>query len=228
MAPSLGIEAEDSNGSESQSASCQKAGRQATKHRVQSSPIPHRAPPAAAECHFRQMVKRKSKARGLPAALLPAASTNQPAIKLQFRSQQHALRMTWSAALLAAGGLQPSSREWQQTAATGEVRRPANHQETQRTNVANDHPSKHRETQLQVKAQEWGCRRDPFEGGLDFDDSALQSERHRVGPVFGAEFGENVFYVTFDGFLCDRKLVGDELVRIAGLDERKNLDLSRR
>jgi hypothetical protein len=48
-----------------------------------------------------------------------------------------------------------------------------------------------------------------------------------VRPVVCAQFGEDVFHVTFDGFLGDGKLSGNLLVRISPGDQVKYTDFPR-
>ena len=50
---------------------------------------------------------------------------------------------------------------------------------------------------------------------LQVDDSALQSYRHSVCSVIGAEFGEDVADVTFHGLFRDGELGGNLLVGVA-------------
>src|SRR5271154_5271640 len=50
---------------------------------------------------------------------------------------------------------------------------------------------------------------------LKFDDSALQTYHRGVGSVVGAQFGEDVSDLAFDGFFTDGKLSGNLLIGIS-------------
>ena len=54
---------------------------------------------------------------------------------------------------------------------------------------------------------------------LEFDESALDPDRHSVRPVIGSQLRQDVRDVVFDGFLRDRKLSGDLSIAIAGRDQ---------
>ena len=49
---------------------------------------------------------------------------------------------------------------------------------------------------------------------LKFEDSALQTYHRGVGSVVGAQFGEDVSDLAFDGFFTDRKLRCNLLIGI--------------
>jgi hypothetical protein len=52
--------------------------------------------------------------------------------------------------------------------------------------------------------------------GLQFNNSALQANRNRVGPIASAELGEYVCNVTLDGRFADGKPIRDLLVGVPG------------
>ena len=62
-------------------------------------------------------------------------------------------------------------------------------------------------------------------GKLHLDDAALQADHGGVGPVVGAQFGENVFDPPLNGLFRDRKLVGNLLVGVAGRNQFQNARL---
>ena len=43
----------------------------------------------------------------------------------------------------------------------------------------------------------------PLSRGLEVDDSAFEADGNGVGPIIGAQFGENVFDVALYGFFRD-------------------------
>lgn len=47
------------------------------------------------------------------------------------------------------------------------------------------------------------------------DDTALQSDRHGMGPIVRGKFAQYAFNMPFDGFLGDRQHQADLPVRIA-------------
>src|SRR5215470_13732084 len=55
-------------------------------------------------------------------------------------------------------------------------------------------------------------------------DSPLQSDHGGMGPVVGAEFGEDVFDSALDRFFSDRELIRDLLVGISGSNQTQNSD----
>src|ERR1700675_3457450 len=59
------------------------------------------------------------------------------------------------------------------------------------------------------KPQEADCANPSFEGLLEVDDSAFQSDGNGVSPVICAQFGENVLDVALHGFFRDGELGGD-------------------
>ena len=65
-------------------------------------------------------------------------------------------------------------------------------------------------------------------GELQLDDSSLQSDHRGVGSIVGAQFRKDVLDSTLDGFLGDRELIRNLLVRIAGRDQSQHGDFRRR
>src|SRR5258708_9540535 len=52
----------------------------------------------------------------------------------------------------------------------------------------------------------------PLSRGLQFDDSAFQSDSDRVGSVVRAKFREDVLDVSLNGFLSASQFIGDQFV----------------
>ena len=51
---------------------------------------------------------------------------------------------------------------------------------------------------------------------LQLDDPSLQTDHRRLGPVVGAQLGENVLDSPLDRLLGDRQLIGNLLIGISG------------
>lgn len=66
----------------------------------------------------------------------------------------------------------------------------------------------------------------PLSRRLQLDDSALNRDSDRVGPVIRAKFCKDILDVALDRFFRDRQLCGDFFIRIAVRDEAKDLDLA--
>src|SRR5260370_15623269 len=47
-----------------------------------------------------------------------------------------------------------------------------------------------------------------------------------MGPVVSAKFGEYVRYVAFNGLFCNRKLTGDQFVRVPACYRSEHVDLA--
>src|SRR5260370_35869290 len=47
-----------------------------------------------------------------------------------------------------------------------------------------------------------------------------------MGPVVSAKFGEYVRYVAFNGLFCNRKLTGDQFVRVSACNQSEHVDLA--
>src|SRR5215467_11973703 len=62
---------------------------------------------------------------------------------------------------------------------------------------------------------------------LDFYDSPLHADHGGLGPVVGAKLRKDVLNPPLYSFLCNRKLIGDLFVGIAGGNQPQHTDFSR-
>ena len=60
--------------------------------------------------------------------------------------------------------------------------------------------------------------------GLQFDDSAFESDGHRVGSVVRAQFRKDVLDMALNGLLGDRQLICDQFVCVSRGDQSENFD----
>jgi len=77
------------------------------------------------------------------------------------------------------------------------------------------------ERRHEIETFDTGTRHSPFRGialGLNFDYSPLQGDGDGVRAVVRSQLGEDARDVAFNGFLSNRKLRGDLLVRISRCD----------
>ena len=62
---------------------------------------------------------------------------------------------------------------------------------------------------------------------LQLDDSSLQADHGGMGSIIRAQFGKDVLDSALHGFLSDRELIRNLLVRFASCDQSQHGDFSR-
>src|SRR5579864_1288257 len=66
----------------------------------------------------------------------------------------------------------------------------------------------------------------PALAGLQMDNSAPDGRGDRMGTIIGTQFAEDVPQMNFDRFLCDKQLLRDIPVPVAGGYMAQNLDFA--